>query len=105
MRALPLGFALTPLGQHAQQGGIGTNHRLDTHFTRVCSNRIPRKYCTYATQPCSNRHTTQRNEAISQSTNQSTNQPNTNQPISNQSAINVTLLTVTSTINQRNKSS
>ena len=39
MRALPLSRTRTPLGQHAQQGGIGTNHRLDTYFTRVCSNR------------------------------------------------------------------
>ena len=84
MRALPLSRTRTPLGQHAQQGGIGTNHRLDTYFTRVCSNRTTRKYCTDATQH-GHTHSTRGNQLIN---NQAINQ-STNQPI-NQSAITTT---------------
>ena len=73
MRALPLSVARTHTGQHAQQGGIGTNHRNDTYFTRVCSNRTTRKYCTDATLPSSN-HTQHATHRSNQSTNQPINQ-------------------------------
>ena len=60
-------------GTARPKGGIGTNHRNDTYFTRVCSNRTTRKYCTDATLPSSN-HTQHATHRSNQSTNQPINQ-------------------------------